>query len=847
MADLGKAYVQIMPSAQGIKKQVSDILGKDLDSVSKSVGQKSGAQIVSGIGQSMGKMGSTLTRHITLPVAGAVTAIGGLVSALGWGRLTGLDSARAQLQGLGYDAEAVERISSLVNEAIQGTTTTMADGVATAAGALAAGVEEGAELERYIKLVGDAAVGAGRQTGEMAQIFNRVQGSGKLMTQELNMIEDGMPGFAMAMSESLGVTQEEFRAMVTAGEVSSDQFLDVMESFAGDMSDAFAGSWRGIVSRTKSNIGILGEIMLGGVFEQSKESLADFLEYIRTDDVRGWFADAGQAIGQAFSDILATIQSSIEWWKNLDDSVKENIITMAGIIIAAGPILTIISKLIGVVMTAHKWFGLAKVALGILSGAIGAISAPVAIVIGAIAALIAGIVYFWNTNEEFKTAVINIWNNIKDGIMQAWESVKVYLEIAITAIVTFAQNTFGALKAWWDENQEAILQTAMRIWQTIQEYLNIAITAIVDFVQSIFGGLVLWWQENNEMILQAAENVWNVIKTVIGVAMEIIWAIMQKIWPLVLAIVKFAWDGIKNVIEGVIKVITGIIEFFSALFTGNWSALWESVKNVTLGAVQALWGFIQLWIVGKIIGLVKAFVAAAKTLFSGMWTFVKNLFTNSLTFIFNKVMSVFTGITNFISSVMGAIKNVITGGLNVVKSVFRNIFMSLKGIVTSAFNSVRTAISGGLSKALSTVTSFLGKFKTAGGNIIKNIASGITGAISVVTDAVGGVLKKARDLLPFSPPKDKSSPLVDIHKNGIGTQIAKGILDGQNEVDRAMKSLLSTPDEMTVGVNRRFIHDVDGANNRPAYIQLAMGGHVFETFVDDISSEQDRLFYLETD
>ena len=78
-------------------------------------------------------------------------------------------------------------------------------------------MDEGEELEAYIKAVGNAAVGSGRDVGEMASIFNRVQGSGKLMTQELNMIEDGMPGFAQAMADSLGVGMEEFRKMVTAG------------------------------------------------------------------------------------------------------------------------------------------------------------------------------------------------------------------------------------------------------------------------------------------------------------------------------------------------------------------------------------------------------------------------------------------------------------------------------------------------------------------------------------------------------------------------------------------------------------------------------------------------------
>lgn len=61
-----------------------------------------------------------------------------------------------------------------------------------------------------------------------------------------------------------------------------------------------------------------------------------------------------------------------------------------------------------------------------------------------------------------------------------------------------------------------------------------------------------------------------------------------------------------------------------------------------------------------------------------------------------------------------------------------------------------------------------------------------------MTDAVGRVMQKARDLLPFSPPKDKSSPLAGIENNGITEQLAKGIYSGQNKIDDAMNLVLSS-------------------------------------------------------
>ena len=297
-------------------------------------------------GSRMEQYGKTLTKKVTLPVTGLITAASGVVAAFGWKRLTGLDTAQAQLKGLGYAIEDVERISGQVSAAVQGTTMTMAEGTSVAAGALAAGVKEGAELERYIKLVGSAAVGANRDVGDMAMIFNRVQGSGRLMTQELNSIEAGMPGFAQAMSDSLGVPLEKFREMVTDGKVTSKQFLDVMDDFAGGMADAYAASWDGMVSNTKANIGIIGQSLLGGVFEQSKESIAEFLEMLRSDDVRQWASETGQKIGETFTQMVDKAKDIVKWWTNLDDGTQRLIVRLGAMAVAAGPLLSVSGKLL---------------------------------------------------------------------------------------------------------------------------------------------------------------------------------------------------------------------------------------------------------------------------------------------------------------------------------------------------------------------------------------------------------------------------------------------------------------------------------------------------------------------
>ena len=619
--ELGKAYVQIMPSAKGISGSIQ----KTLNPEATKAGKVAGKNIASEISNSLSKTGKNLTKYITAPAMAAATAVGGIVTSLGWGRLTGLDSARAKLQGLGYDAKSVDRITKLVSDSIQGTVTTMAEGVSIAAGGLAAGVKEGAELERYIKLVGDAAVGANRPVNDMAMIFNRVQGSGRLMTQELNMIEDGMPGFALAMSKGLGVPLDEFRKMVTEGKVSSEQFLDVMEDFAGEMSDAYASSWDGIVSRTKSNIGILGEIMLGGVFEQSKEALAEFLEFIRTDDVRGWFADAGQVIGDTLTKAIDSIKNAISWWINLDDETKDLIMKIAGIAITLGPVLLAISKLINVGIGVYNAFGMIKTVAGIVSGAIGAISGPVLLTIGAIAGLIAVFVSLYKSNERFREIVNS-----------AWESAK--------------------------------------------ETIKVTVQAISDFVTKIVGGLVDWWNENSDLV----KETWEKIKDTIVAVLEFMLPMIKTAWEGIKNNIAAAWRLITKIIETRINFIKGIIKAVMQMITGDWSGAWETIKSTVSNLITGIKDIIsrQLELAFTIVkGILNNIKAKFKAIFDAVWSVVGDTFKNVVNSVKDGMTNAYNAVKNFFRKFKDAGKNIVTSIADGIKGAISKVTDAISGVV----------------------------------------------------------------------------------------------------------------------------------------------------------------------
>ena len=788
--ELGKAYVQIMPSAKGISGSIQKAIGPEALSAGKSAGKN----IATAISDSLSKAGSTLTKYITAPALGAATAVAGVVSALGFKRLVGMDNAQAKLKGLGVEGKQLEIVMENARNAVQGTTHTMADAANVAAGALAAGVKEGADLERYIKLVGDAATGANAPMGEMAQIFNRIQGTGKLMGTELEMIEYRLPGFSQALAKHLGVAPEEMRKMVSEGKVSVDDFLAVMEGYAGGMSAAYAETWSGLKDNVLANIGIIGEALLEGLFEDGKKGLAEFLDYLRNSEgLKEWARDTGETLRNVFSTIVETIKNAINWWNNLDGSTKKMILTIAGIAVAIGPALLALSKVITIAMTLVQGFGLVKAAVGIVGGAIGSISIPVLAVIGVIAGLIALFTTLYKNNEGFRDLVHNVWN-------------------------------------------------------TIKETISTVIQAVSDFVMDIWGQLVTWWKENSEMILQAAQNVWNVISTVISTVMNVIWGIMQALWPVIKALIVGTWEAIKGVIRGAINVITGIIQFFSALFTGNWSSLWDSIKKILSGAVQFIWNFIQLSFVGRIVKTITGFAKTFTKVIKDKWDtvrlvfmyaidFVKGLVSRGFGAIRNSVTTIMNAIRSVISRIWNGIKNVISNVVNGIRNTIRNIFNSLRSIVSSAFGGVRSAVSNGMKSAFNVVKNFFGRFKDAGRRIVTSIADGIRGAISKVTDAIGSVTQKVRNFLPFSPPKE--GPLIDIMDVKWGETISAGILKGEGEIANAMERALDfdLTKKATFNVNSNSMPHYT-TQQQPQPIILQVDGKTFAKITGDYTAAE---------
>lgn len=327
---------------------------------------KDAGDVMETVGSAFEKTGGRLTKYITKPALAAGSALVGLSLVKGFNRLKNIDTAKAQLEGLGHSAKEVDGIMDSAMKSVKGTAYGFDEAATAAASAVASGIAPGKELTRYLGLVGDAAAQSKLSFTDMGSIFNKVMASGKISMEEVNQLADqGIPIYKM-LSEQLGVTQADVRDMVSAGKVDSETFLNAIEANIGGAAKIMGEkSFTGALANIGASLGRIGANFLdaggkgGGFFSQLKPLMADFMETL--GDIEEKSAKWGETFGKAFSKVVKTISE-------MPGGLRAAALLMP---VLAGPALKFVGSILKGMAALHKFKAAsngASLAAGILGG-----------------------------------------------------------------------------------------------------------------------------------------------------------------------------------------------------------------------------------------------------------------------------------------------------------------------------------------------------------------------------------------------------------------------------------------------------------------------------------------------
>lgn len=496
--------------------------------------------------------------------------------------------------------------------------------VAPVAGSLGYSAEDTAVA---IGLMGNAGIKASQAGTSLRQILLGLQGGVELATKSTDswVIEvENADGSMRNLNDVVVDLREAFADMTDAQKASN------AEAIAGKvgMSGLLA-----IVNASEGDFNKLTEAInnSNGVAKNMAETMQDNLNGKLTQlksALEGVAISFGEVLIPMLMKVIESITNVVQKFANLDEGTRKLILTIGAIAASIGPLLLVIGKLVTTGSKIASWGkGVAAAMKGVMAGTkgIGAVMTAVfgpggiiLLVIAGIAALVAGFMYLWNTNEDFKNFFINTWNAIvefmtpileylKTVIVQCWVDITTMLQPYIETIKTFIVEAWNFILTTivpiLNNILSAIITAWQYVWETLQPILSQlkeTISAAWDFILSVISKVI-------DNIASKVTLGFEIIKGIFSTATTIIKSIWDNFGDIIVAKIKNVWDTVAGVFRGASQVLQGIFQTLTGLLTGNWSQCWEGIKNIVSGIWTSITSFVKGG-VNSIISAINVFI-----------------------------------------------------------------------------------------------------------------------------------------------------------------------------------------------------------------------------------------------
>ena len=706
--ELGQAYIQIMPSARGIKDMIKKELGSEIPQAGQEAGESLSSKMLSVAKKAIAAAGigkffsASLTEGANLQ-----QSLGGIETLFKGSADTVKKYANEAYKTTGLSANAyMENVTGFSASLLQ---------------SLGGDTRKAADVANMAMV--DMADNSNKMGTSMDRIQDAYQGFAKQNYTMLDNLKLGYGGTKTEMQRLLADAQKLTGVKYDINNLSDvyqaihaiQENLDITGTTAKEAATTFSGSFASMKAAAQN---VLGKLALG---EDIMPSLHQLFETVKTflvgnlipmvwnvlkgipqvlaaalgelmhmlfgdyigesimNDLYDVFDKVGGVVSTIYDMIFGSLskKDNIDFLKNLGINEKtassivnigDNIRTMfenIGAVISnvAGIVGEFISDLFGLAKSKDSVGGVAsafEAITKVLADASGKVKdftkwmrenkTVMDIVKSALAGALAGFLAF-----KAITTIQSIITGFKSALLTVKGAVLAFnaaiaanplgaLVVAITAVV-------GAL-VWFFTQTE----TGKQIW-----------SAFVDFVVGLWNGLVEFFSGLWTTISEGAINLWN------G-AVEV-------------------WNG---VIEGIKNAWNGIVEFFVALWEGISStatAAWTTITETVMTIVQPFIDvFMSIWN-GMKDGLGQIF-EGIKTIFSGAWELIKSIVMGAVLFIIDLVTLDFTKMGEDLGLIWESIKSAVSMIWDGICTYFSGIISTIIGYFTGAFEGLKTFLSG---------------------------------------------------------------------------------------------------------------------------------------------------------
>lgn len=464
--ELGKAYVQIIPSAKGISGKIKEALGDAPAQTGESAGQSLGSRLVSTFKKVIAAAG------IGAAISKAVTEGAALEQSIGGVETLFKDSADTikQYAAVAYKTAGVsakdymEQVTSFSATLLQGLGGDTAAAAKYANQAIIQMSDNANKMGTDMSAIQYAYQGFAKDNYTM--LDNLKLGYGGTQAEMARLINDsGVLGDSVKVTADT-VKDVPFNSIIDAIQVIQDN-LGLTGTTAKEAATTISGSMASVKAAFSN---VLAGLTLGQDIQPALNGLADTVTTFFVDNLLpavwnilsslpGALTTFAQGLGpQLIGGLINSINQELP---GLGTAVGGITATIAGAFaalkaLAAGQ--AIVSGILSIAAAIKTFIAAASFAsspIALLQGAFIAFVNPVGLIVAAVGALTAGFIYLWNTCEPFKQFWIDLGTNITNFVSNAAQAIvnffTVTLPTGIQNAMTFIQQLPDNISAFFSQ------------------------------------------------------------------------------------------------------------------------------------------------------------------------------------------------------------------------------------------------------------------------------------------------------------------------------------------------------------------------------------------------------------
>lgn len=797
-------------------------------------------------------------------------------------RVDTLNNSARTFENMGFGKGETSKAMEALKKSIQGLPTPL-DAAVRGLQLLSASTGDIGKSQQIFEALNNGILGFG---GSAEQVDNAVRqlsqsfSNGKVDAETWNsLIDAGMGPALNALAKTMNMTTGEMKEGLSKGTVSVEQFQD------------------GLIKLNKNGGGGLSSLQK--IAQDSTKGISTSIANMKTAVSRGvanFVTGIDKALGKtdlkSISNVINQVGSSMEAGLNkLVEKIPDivNFITqLVGIIKTLAPVIvpvvagfaalstamSIKSKIDEVSAGFDKWKKAtegATLAQKILNGVMKA--NWIAIVIAAIAALVAGFIYLWNTNEDFRNFWISLWDSITKAVSKA---------------VDWIKKAWDNTVKWFSDTWQSIKDGANGLWDGITGTVQGAVdsvknawNSITEFFSNLWNGVTTTSTNTWGTIVSSVTGAWEQVKAVFAGFIEFLNPIFQPmieffsgLWEQVKTIFTSAWEVIKTIVMGPVLLIIDLITGNFNQFKEDFAMLWQTLATAIQTIVQTF--------VNIVVGFYKSFFQTVVNIWNAIVDGVKNLWSSFTTWVVDTTKAIVDGIVQSWNSFKQGTIDLWNATVQWIKDTWNNFKQWIKTTTDNLVNGVKQGWEN---------------LKQGTVDIFNGLVNGAKQAWQNLKDSVDNVVQSVRDIfdtLRNIDLLDIGRAIIDGFVKGLksaweaGMKFISGIGDwirehkGPIRVDRKLlipagnaimgglnkglnnsfktvqNSVLGMNDflanainaggSVNIGANIRnannsiggtIAHEVNlNKGKQPAQINIRLGKQQFKAFVEDISQAQ---------